>query len=108
MLSRLYPPGVAKTLQGGQPGHRDGGGLIEGQDRRLAGELVLAARAYSANEPRLMPNTSSPAPNRVTPAPAATTVPATSSPGTGFLGARSPETRRIRYGWPYVERRRRD
>ena len=37
-----------------------------------------------------MPNTSSPTANLVTAEPTATTVPATSRPGTGFFGPRSP------------------
>ncbi len=49
----------------------------------LRASLSSRAAAYSANEPRLMPNTSSPASNRVTADPTATTVPATSIPATG-------------------------
>ena len=46
-----------------------------------------------------MPNTSSPTANLVTAEPTATTVPATSSPGTGFFGLRNPKPMtRIRYG----------
>ena len=37
-----------------------------------------------------MPNTSSPTANLVTAEPTATTVPATSSPGTRFFGRRNP------------------
>ena len=37
-----------------------------------------------------MPNTSSPTANLVTAEPTATTVPATSSPGTSFFGLRNP------------------
>src|SRR6266508_3824878 len=44
--------------------------------------LSSLAAAYSAKEPRAMPNTSSPGRNLVTPDPTSTTVPATSSPGT--------------------------
>ena len=57
----------------------------------LRTSLCSRAAAYSANEPLAMPNTSSPARNLVTSAPVATTVPATSSPGTGFFGPRSPK-----------------
>ncbi len=38
-----------------------------------------------------MPKTSSPGWNLVTPNPTATTVPATSRPGTGFFGRRNPK-----------------
>ena len=60
---------------------------------RFAGfgaSLSSGARAYSANAPVPMPNTSSPGWKRVTPLPTASTTPATSMPGTGFLGARNP------------------
>jgi hypothetical protein len=56
----------------------------------LRASLASRATAYSANEPRAMPNTSSPTANLVTPGPVATTVPATSRPGTRFRGARNP------------------
>ena len=50
-----------------------------------------------------MPNTSSPEANLVTAGPTATTVPATSRPGTLFRGPRSPKpSSRIRYGWPAI------
>ena len=60
---------------------------------RFAGfgaSLASGARAYSANVPVPTPKTSSPGWNRVTSLPTASTTPATSIPGTGFLGARSP------------------
>ena len=60
---------------------------------RFAGfgaSLSSRARAYSAYEPLAIPNTSSPGWNRVTWSPTASTTPATSEPGTGVLGARSP------------------
>ncbi len=57
----------------------------------LRASLSSRAAAYSANEPRAMPNTWSPARNLVTSAPAAATAPATSSPGTGFFGPRNPK-----------------
>ena len=60
---------------------------------RFAGlwaSLSSRAAAYSANEPRDIPYTSSPTANRVTSEPTATTVPATSMPGTGFFGRRNP------------------
>ena len=57
----------------------------------LRASLSSRAAAYSANEPRAMPNISSPGLNLVTLEPAATTVPATSSPGTGFFGPRNPK-----------------
>ncbi len=56
----------------------------------LAASLSSSATAYSAKEPRLMPNTSSPTANLVTAEPTAATVPATSSPGTRFFGFRNP------------------
>ena len=56
----------------------------------LGASLFSGARAYSAYEPLPMPNTSSPGWNLVTSLPTASTTPATSVPGTGFLGARSP------------------
>ena len=62
----------------------------------LRASLSSRATAYSANVPFPNPNTSSPAANRVTAEPTATTVPATSSPSTGFLGRRSPNARRPR------------
>ena len=43
-----------------------------------------------------MPNTASPTANLVTDEPTAATVPARSSPGTGFFGLRSPKARRPR------------
>ena len=52
--------------------------------------LSSRAAAYSAKEPRLTPNTSSPTANLVTADPIAATVPATSRPGTGFFGLRNP------------------
>jgi hypothetical protein len=91
VLSWLHPPGVAQALQGGQAGDRDGRGLVEGEGRVLAREPVLAGARVLGERPWLMPKTSSPASNLVTACPAATTVPATSSPGTRFLGARKPE-----------------
>ena len=52
----------------------------------LRASLSSRAAAYSAKAPRPIPNTSSPAANRVTAEPTATTVPATSRPSTGFFG----------------------
>ena len=49
------------------------------------------AVAYWANEPWLVPNTSSPGSRPVTSWPTASTVPATASPGTGVFGPRSPK-----------------
>jgi hypothetical protein len=61
------------------------------------------AATYSANEPRPMPNTSSPTWNLVTPTPVEVTMPATSSPGTRCFGPRNPKPRiRIRYGSPRI------
>ena len=57
----------------------------------LRASLSSRAAAYSANEPRDIPNTSSPTANLVTAEPTATTVPATSMPGTGFFGRAEPE-----------------
>ena len=62
------------------------GGLLEGEAfAGLWASLSSRAAAYSAKEPRLIPNTSSPTANLVTAEPTATTVPATSSPGTAVL-----------------------
>src|ERR1017187_2867176 len=62
------------------------------------------AAAYSANAPRHQPNTSSPGRSRVTPAPTASTCPATSTPRTGFFGLRSPYNGagRAMYGRPLM------
>jgi hypothetical protein len=54
------------------------------------GSLPSRAAANSANGPLPKPKTSSPIENLVTAAPTAATLPARSSPGTGFLGARIP------------------
>ena len=59
----------------------------------LRASLLSRAAANSANEPLLTPNTSSPGWKRVTSLPIATTTPAASRPGTGFLGARRPTTK---------------
>ena len=65
----------------------------------LRTSLASGAAAYSANVPRPIPSTSSPAANRVTCAPVATTVPATSIPGTWAFGLRNPKpSTRMRYG----------
>ena len=40
-LPGLHAAGVADGLQGGEPGDRNHGGLLEGEVRRLAGELRL-------------------------------------------------------------------
>ena len=91
LLTRLDAPVVAQALQRGQGGDGDRRGLLGGEVRRLVRELVARdARAYSANAPSPMPNTSSPGWNRVTSVPTAATTPATSRPRTGVLGARSP------------------
>ena len=42
MLARLEPSDVEKALQGGESGDRHDRRLVEGEVRRLAGELVLA------------------------------------------------------------------
>ena len=69
----------------------------------LWASLSSRAAAYSAKEPRLIPNTSSPTANLVTAEPTATTVPATSTPGTRFFGPRNPNPMtRIRYGVPVI------
>lgn len=68
----------------------------------LRASLSSRATAYSANEPGPIPNTSSPGVNLVTAEPTATTVPATSRPGTGFFGRRIPKLRRSRYGRPVI------
>ena len=60
----------------------------------LWASLSSRAAVNCANEPRPMPNTSSPGAKRVTPAPTATTTPATSKPGTGLFGARRPKASR--------------
>src|ERR1019366_2195824 len=62
------------------------------------------ADAYSANAPRHQPNTSSPGRNRVTPAPTASTCPATSVPRIGFFGLRNPydAAGRAMYGRPLM------
>jgi hypothetical protein len=57
----------------------------------LRASLFSGAAAYSANDPRALPYTSSPTAKRVTAEPIATTVPATSMPGTGFFGRRNPK-----------------
>jgi hypothetical protein len=90
VLPWLEAPGVAKTLQGGQAGDRDGRGLTEGKVRRLARELVLAGARVLGEGTLADAEDPSPAANLVTCAPAATTEPATSSPGTRFLGVRKP------------------
>jgi hypothetical protein len=57
------------------------------------GELGRLRGGVLPKEPRLIPKTSSPTANPDTAAPTDTTVPATSSPGTGFFfGPRSPKT----------------
>jgi len=56
----------------------------------LMASFFSSAAAYSANDPRALPYTSSPTANRVTAEPMETTVPATSMPGTGFFGRRNP------------------
>ena len=69
----------------------------------LRASLSSRTAAYSAKDPREIPNTSSPVANLVTADPTASTVPATSSPGTRFFGLRNPNPRmRIRYGWPVI------
>ena len=57
----------------------------------LWASLSSRAAAYSAKEPRLMPNTSSPTANLVTAEPTAATVPATSTPGHPVLRPAEPE-----------------
>ena len=52
--------------------------------------LSASAAAYSANDPRPTPYTSSPTANPVTPNPTAATVPARSRPRTRTLGPRKP------------------
>ncbi len=56
----------------------------------LGASLSARARTYSAKVPSPTPNTSSPGRRVVTPAPTASTRPATSRPRTRFLGARTP------------------
>ncbi|BAS07042.1 hypothetical protein AHiyo4_04640 [Arthrobacter sp. Hiyo4] len=61
------------------------------------------AQTNSAKDPSHVPNTSSPSWKRVTPAPTASTTPATSRPRTGILGFFSPKPkRRSRYGRPVI------
>ena len=86
MLSWLEAPGITQALQGGQPGNRDDCGLAEVRLAGLRASLSWRARAYSANEPWPMPNTSSPTANPVTSAPAATTVPGHVQSGHRVLG----------------------
>ncbi len=65
---------------------------------RLAGlraSFASGATAYSANDPGATPYTSSPTVNRFTEEPTSATTPATSRPGTGFLGRRRPKPSRI-------------
>ena len=62
----------------------------------LGASLSSRATAYSAKEPGAIPNTSSPTANLVTAEPTASTMPATSRPGTGFFGRRRPNARRAR------------
>ncbi len=72
---------------------------------RLAGfsrNWSSVARAYSANAPATHPKTSSPGRRRVTSLPTASTVPATSVPGTRFFGFRSPVARRMMNGEPVM------
>jgi hypothetical protein len=57
---------------------------------------IVFAGAYSANEPRATPKTSSPGLKSVTRAPTDSTTPATSIPGTGLRGFRGPNARRPR------------
>ncbi|CAN5492296.1 hypothetical protein BH23ACT9_BH23ACT9_25330 [soil metagenome] len=59
------------------------------------------AHAYSASVPvALQPNTSSPGCRALTVLPTASTTPATSLPGMGWRGRRSPNANRTRYGTP--------
>jgi len=98
VLSGFDASGVAKRLQCGDAGDTQDRCLIGAEACRLARELVLAgARALreraSADAEDLVAIL-----NRLTSAPVATIVPATSSPGTGFLGRRKPKPMmRIRY-----------
>src|SRR5687767_9599468 len=60
------------------------------------------AATYSANAPAPHPNTSSPGRSRCTSLPTASTVPATSVPGTGFFGFRRPVAIRMTNGEPVM------
>ena len=69
----------------------------------LGASLSVRTRAYSANEPSQMPNTSSPGSKPVTSVPTASTVPARLRPGLEYFGRRSPKpARRIGYGRPAI------
>jgi hypothetical protein len=57
-------------------------------------------RRYSANDPLLPPNTSSPGLKRVTLPPTAATVPEKSTPMRGSFGAPRPTSMRMMYGSP--------
>ena len=60
------------------------------------------AAAYSANAPAHQPKTASPDRSRCTSVPTASTVPATSVPGTATFGLRSPVAIRMMNGEPVM------
>ena len=81
---------VAERLEGDEAGHRHGAACSNVRLAGLSASESSAAVVYSAYEPFDQPKTSSPTANRVTPAPTASTVPATSVPRTAFFGLRRP------------------
>ena len=96
LLPGLDPADVDHGPLCGDRGHRHHGGLLEGEVRRACGPACRRGRRRTRRRsPWLIPNTSSPTENPVTAEPTATTVPATSSPGTGFFGPRKPRASRI-------------
>ena len=92
---------VAQALQRREAGDRGRGRLRERQ-AGLRASLDSAAQANSASAPRPDPNTASPGLNRVTPAPTASTTPATSTPGRVSFGLVRPKARRAIRGLPFI------
>ena len=68
----------------------------------LATRPCSATATRSANEPIVIPKTSSPGRKRVTAAPTASTTPATSDPSRGSRGRRQPSLARTRCGRPVI------
>ena len=108
MTSTFWPAcdlaGVDERLQGGAGRDRDHRGLLEGEVRRLAGELVLPRRGVlgerapgRSRTPRRRRRTGSPPSRPRRPCRRRR------CPGTGFFGRRNPKPRmRSRYGLPVI------
>ena len=65
-LPLLHPAVIAHSLQRGQAGDSGRGRFANPTSAGLAASLPSRARAYSANDPAPIPNTSSPGATRVT------------------------------------------